>query len=83
MDHMKLNACTFTSVYLDMVHDFAAPGQYLIPFVFEEPEFMVQVQDDVVPVAPGGVIEEPCSSPLPVESPLSSQMESSLKHEKP
>ena len=46
MDHMKLNACTFTSVYLDMVHDFAAPGQHLIPFVFEEPEFIVPVQDD-------------------------------------
>jgi len=26
LDNNKLNACTYTSVYLDMVHDFGAPG---------------------------------------------------------
>lgn len=28
-----------------MVHDFGAPGQHLVPFVFEEPEFVIQLQE--------------------------------------
>ena len=42
MDNRKFNSCTFTSVYFDMIHDFGAPAQYLIPFVFEEPEFSIE-----------------------------------------
>lgn len=40
MKCVKLNACTDTSVYFDMVHDLGAPLQYMVPFIFNEPELI-------------------------------------------
>jgi len=34
MSNNKLNSCTFNSVNFDMVHDFGAPAQYMVPFIF-------------------------------------------------